>query len=89
MRQFHCGLRGKQPDRAAKRSVHAGGKMYLADRRDYESEENKFGQAKTKKLFYFVANVVVFRQSDKRCLILKRDEREKVHSGEYAVPREN
>jgi len=42
--------------------------------------------AKKNKLFYFVANVVVYRESDKRCLILKRDEREKVHPGKYAVP---
>ena len=43
-------------------------------------------EAKSDKLFYFVANVVIYRQSDKRCLILKRDEREKVHPGKYAVP---
>jgi len=42
--------------------------------------------AKKDKLFYFVANVVVFREEDKRCLILKRDEREKVHGGKWAVP---
>lgn len=42
--------------------------------------------AKTDKLFYFVANVVVYRESDKRCLILKRSETEKVHPGKYAVP---
>lgn len=42
--------------------------------------------AKKNKLFYFVANVVVYRARDKRCLILKRDEREKVHPGRYAVP---
>jgi 8-oxo-dGTP pyrophosphatase MutT (NUDIX family) len=43
-------------------------------------------KAKTEKLFYFVANVVVYRESDGRCLILKRDMREKVHPGRYAVP---
>lgn len=43
-------------------------------------------RAKTDKLFYFVANVVVFRESDKRCLILKRSADEKVHPGKYAVP---
>ncbi len=43
-------------------------------------------QAKQDKLFYFVANVVVFRSSDSKCLILKRSEREKVHPGRYAVP---
>lgn len=42
--------------------------------------------AKRDKLFYFVANVVVYRESDKRCLILKRDPREKVHPNRYAVP---
>ncbi len=42
--------------------------------------------AKEDKLFYFVANVVVYRESDGRCLILKRGEREKVHPGKYAVP---
>jgi len=43
-------------------------------------------KAKKNKLFYFVANVIVYRESDKRCLILKRDKREKVHPGKYAVP---
>jgi len=42
--------------------------------------------AKTEKLFYFVANVVVYRESDSRCLILKRSLTEKVHPGKYAVP---
>ncbi len=42
--------------------------------------------AKPDKLFYFVANAVVVRRSDMRCLILKRHDREKVHPGLYAVP---
>lgn len=42
--------------------------------------------AKKEKLFYFVANVVVYREADKRCLILKRHEREIVHHGRWAVP---
>jgi len=42
--------------------------------------------AKKEKLFYFVANVLVYRKSDGRCLILKRDSREKVHPNKYAVP---
>lgn len=42
--------------------------------------------AKENKLFYFVANVVVYRESDKRCLILKRSDQEKVHPGKYCVP---
>ena len=50
------------------------------------AEKISIDNAKKDKLFYFVANVVVFRESDKRCLILKRDEREKVHPGKYAVP---
>lgn len=41
--------------------------------------------AKKEKLFYVVANVVVYRESDKRCLILKRDERETAHPGKYGV----
>lgn len=43
-------------------------------------------KAKKDKLFYFVANVVVYRESDKKCLILKRHERETAHPGKYAVP---
>ena len=42
-------------------------------------------KAKNEKLFYFVANVVVYRESDGRCLILRRHEREKVHPGRYGV----
>jgi 8-oxo-dGTP pyrophosphatase MutT (NUDIX family) len=50
------------------------------------AEKISLDNAKKEKLFYFVANVVVFRDSDKRCLILKRDAREKAHPGKYAVP---
>lgn len=50
------------------------------------AEKISLENAKKDKLFYFVANVVVFREEDGRCLILKRDEREKVHPGKYAVP---
>ncbi len=42
--------------------------------------------AKYDKLFYFVANVVIYREHDKKCLILKRNAREKVHPNRYAVP---
>ncbi|HUD07336.1 MAG TPA: NUDIX hydrolase [Candidatus Saccharimonadales bacterium] len=42
--------------------------------------------AKPNKLFYFVANVVVCRASDKRCLILKRSDREITHPGRWALP---
>ena len=50
------------------------------------AEKISLEQAKKDKLFYFVANVVVCRDNDKRCLILKRHEREKVHPNKYAVP---
>lgn len=42
--------------------------------------------AKKDKLFYFVANVIVYRERDGRCLILKRGSGEKVHPGKYCVP---
>jgi len=42
--------------------------------------------AKENKLFYFVANVVIYRRMDKKCLILKRSATEKVHPGKYCVP---
>ncbi len=51
-----------------------------------KAEKISIDNAKPDKLFYFVANVVVYRPEDGRCLILKRDEREKVHPGKYAVP---
>ncbi len=50
------------------------------------AEKISIDNAKKEKLFYFVANVVVYRDKDKKCLILKRDEREKAHPGKYAVP---
>ncbi|MBD3318697.1 NUDIX domain-containing protein [Candidatus Woesearchaeota archaeon] len=50
------------------------------------AERISLQRAKRDKLFYVVANVVVFRESDKRCLILKRHSREKVHPDKYAVP---
>ncbi|MBP9715524.1 MAG: NUDIX domain-containing protein [Candidatus Pacebacteria bacterium] len=42
-------------------------------------------KAKQDKLFYFVANAVIYRDSDSRCLILKRSEREVAHPGRYGV----
>jgi 8-oxo-dGTP pyrophosphatase MutT (NUDIX family) len=51
-----------------------------------KAEKISIDNAKVDKLFYFVANVVVYRESDGKCLILKRDEREKAHPGKYAVP---
>ena len=50
------------------------------------AEKITLKDAKENKLFYFVANVVVYRENDRRCLILKRSEREKVHPGKYSVP---
>lgn len=50
------------------------------------AEKISLQNAKQDKLFYFVANVVIFREEDGRCLILKRSAREKVHPGKYAVP---
>lgn len=50
------------------------------------AEKISLKNAKEDKLFYFVANVVVYRESDGRCLIIKRSEQEKVHPGKYGVP---
>ncbi len=50
------------------------------------AEKISLEKAKQDKLFYFVANVVIYRETDGRCLILKRSEREIAHPGKYAVP---
>lgn len=50
------------------------------------AERINLDEAKPNKLFYFVANVVVYREEDGRCLILKRSERETAHPGKWAVP---
>jgi len=42
--------------------------------------------AKPNKLFYFVANAVIYRASDRKCLVLKRSEQEKVFPGKWAIP---
>ena len=49
------------------------------------AEKISLQNAKKDKLFYFVANVVVWRPSDGRCLILKRATTEKVHPGKWCV----
>lgn len=49
------------------------------------AERISLDKAKENKLFYFVANVVVFREEDGRCLILQRSPGEKVHPGKYGV----
>lgn len=51
-----------------------------------KAEKISIENAKKDKLFYFVANVIVYREEDGRCLILKRDKREKVHPEKWAVP---
>lgn len=51
-----------------------------------KAEKISLENAKQDKLFYFVANVLVYRESDQRFLILKRSDREKVHAGKYAFP---
>ena len=51
-----------------------------------KADKISLDKAKSKNLFYFVANVVIYRESDGRCLILKRSENEKVHPGKYCVP---
>ncbi|MBI2043821.1 NUDIX hydrolase [Candidatus Pacearchaeota archaeon] len=43
-------------------------------------------KAKKDKLFYIVANLIVYRESDGKCLILKRDAREIAHPNKFAVP---
>ncbi len=52
---------------------------------DMSAIKISLAQAKPNKLFYFVANVVVYRESDGRCLILKRHPREVVHPNKYGV----
>jgi 8-oxo-dGTP pyrophosphatase MutT (NUDIX family) len=42
--------------------------------------------AKPDKLFYFVANALVYRETDSRCLILKRAAREKAHPSKWCTP---
>lgn len=51
-----------------------------------QAKEISIEKAKQDKLFYFVANVVVYREEDGRCLILKRHEREVAHPSKWAVP---
>ena len=49
------------------------------------AERVSVDEAKPEKLFYFVVTGVVYRPSDGRCLILKRDKREKVHPGKWST----
>ncbi len=50
------------------------------------AEKISLQNAKEDKLFYFVANAVVYRKTDGRCLILKRSGKEKVHPGRWGTP---
>jgi len=50
------------------------------------AERISLDKAKDDKLFYVVANVVVWRPSDGRCLLLRRSASEKVHPGKWCVP---
>lgn len=51
-----------------------------------KAEKVSLENAKQDKLFYFVANAIIYRPSDGRCLILKRSSKEKVHPSKYCVP---
>jgi len=42
-------------------------------------------KAKKEKLFYFVVTGVIYRESDGRCLILKRSEKEIAHPGLWTI----
>lgn len=50
------------------------------------AERISLEKAKQDKLFYVVANVVIWRPSDGRCLVLRRSAKEKVHPGKWCVP---
>lgn len=50
------------------------------------AKEIRIKEAKENKLFYFVANALVYRKEDGRCLLLKRSATEKVHPGRWATP---
>lgn len=51
-----------------------------------KAEKISLKHAKENKLFYFVANLIIYRERDKRCLILKRSSKEKVHPDKYCFP---
>ena len=42
--------------------------------------------AQEDKLFYFVTTIIVYRESDQKCLILKRDKLDEVYPGKWAFP---
>lgn len=51
-----------------------------------KAEKISIENAKSDKLFYFVANVHIYRKSDGRFLLLKRSEQEKVFPGKWCTP---
>ena len=50
------------------------------------AEKITLEHAKQDKLFYFVATVIAYRETDGRCLILKRSDKEVAHPGKFSVP---
>ena len=50
------------------------------------SRQINLGHAEADKLFYFVTTIVVYRDSDQKCLILKRDEQDEVLPGKWGLP---
>jgi len=50
------------------------------------SNKVSLDNAEKDKLFYFVTTIVVYRESDRKCLILKRDEKDDVYPGKWALP---
>lgn len=50
------------------------------------AKEISIDKAKQDKLFYFVTTIVVHREGDQRCLILKRDKGDEVYPNKWALP---
>ncbi len=50
------------------------------------AERISLDNAKPEKLFFVVANVVIWRPEDGRCLLLRRSAAEKVHPSKWCVP---
>lgn len=50
------------------------------------ASEISIEKAKKDKLFYVVANALVYRSSDHRFLLIKRGDDEKAHPGKWATP---
>ncbi len=50
------------------------------------AKEINLDNAKQDRLFYFVTTIVVYRDNDQKCLILKRDESDDVYPSKWALP---